>query len=137
MMALAAVTLGCAQVAGIQDISGSIEAQHCVDSVNQLRTSAGLGAVTRWLSEEQCADETATIAAAGGQEPPCTAGLPFYSNGASGTIDPDTFLQSAVNDEWSISSPNHGTLGETSLKSVACGYNTASGSTGAALLFED
>jgi hypothetical protein len=134
-LALAATTLGCAQVAGIQDVSGSIATQHCVDTANSLRSMAGLPALTRWLDHEQCADEAASIQASGGTFPDCLGSFAWESDAQGGMVDPDSMLQQTVMSIWGES--GHGDLGSSTHTKLACGYAYASDFSGSALIYGD
>jgi hypothetical protein len=120
-IALAAATLGCAQVAGIQGVSSSAAAQHCVDTANQLRAGAKLAP----LDGEQCADELAQVEAdSETNAPSCWTTQALATTAGSGMADPDDLLQQLVTGEWMAAS--HGVLGGTMYTQVACGYGTTS-----------
>ncbi len=128
--------LGCAQVAGIEDVSSSAVAAHCVATVNQLRAGAMLSPVTRWIDEEECADASALAAAQGnGSLPACSGSIDAFAWSESVGGDPDAFIQSNVNGIWTAS-PGHGSMGQASLQKIACGFGAAGGNTGGALFFD-
>ena len=132
----AVASLGCAQVTGIEDVSSSSAAQHCVDTVNMLRTGAGLSAVTPWLDEQQCADETALAFAtnSSGAPPSCSGGNNPFSEDTSGIVDPDSYLQELANDVWSGGKAS--LVGSANLKQVACGYGATASNTAASLFLD-
>jgi hypothetical protein len=132
---LAAHLLGCAQVAGIEDVSSSAATQHCVDMVNQLRSGAMLQPVTRWTDEEQCADQLAQAFVDSAVMPPACASNAHYDQfGDSFASGPDAFFQMWINGYWS-GSTTHGSLGGTGLRQIACGYGSSGNKEGGAFLF--
>ena len=131
---LVAHLLGCAQVTGIEDISSSAPAQHCVDTVNMLRSGAMLPPVKRWTDEEQCADQFAQAFAGGnGTAPACVGTARYNLFGDSPVAGPDAFFQSWVNSFWNGTS--HGYLGESTLTQVACGYGVSGNEEGGVFVY--
>jgi hypothetical protein len=134
---LAASTLGCAQVAGIQDVSGSMADQHCVDSTNKYRAMLNLPPLTRGLDSEQCADELAQALTETTITPPgCWTAPATASYGGAGMADPDSLLQQLVDSQWNTPMPSHGYLGQTFYTQLACGYATSASMSVAVMLFQ-
>jgi hypothetical protein len=125
-----AASSGCAQVAGIEDISSSDAAQHCVDTVNQMRAAQKLSMVARWTDHEQCADQLGLAYANNPSSPlmpSCTGSTKWVVFGDSPVTDPDSFFQRWVQG-------HAGALEDPSIGHLACGYSaTASDENGSFL----
>jgi hypothetical protein len=128
--AVIAASSGCAQVAGIEDISSSEAAQHCVDTVNQRRAAQNLSMVARWTDDEPCADQLglAFATSSSSPKPSCLGSAQWFEFRGSPVTNPDAFFQMWVQ---SYAGP----LEDPSIGHLACGYGASSSYEGGAFLY--